>query len=250
MATIPAAPTRSWPPRSGSGWRSSPQGHLGASRAGPTPTEAATELGWRGASKPGQGRRIQRRFGDGQTETWWAAAAPLGGFGPDRRRWLVVATTDPARLAGPSSWSLLTNLPRPSSRRAQQANLAEVVRREGLGTWVEQGDKQVKGELGWADFPVRSDRAIRGHWALGCGAFSFCCRPCWPSNPQRPRPRVTAPAAARRGQRPGIGAEPVVGSSWPAAVRAVRAWLALDRAGALLEVVVASAAAPAAATAA
>jgi hypothetical protein len=86
----------------------------------------------------------------------------------------VVATTDPARLPGHSSWYLLTNLPRPASRRGQQANLAEVVHLYGLRNWVEQGYKQVKGELGWADFQVRSDRAIRRHWALVCCAFSFC----------------------------------------------------------------------------
>ena len=44
----------------------------------------------------------------------------------------------------------------------------------GLRNWVEQGYKQVKGELGWADFQVRSDRAIRRHWTLVCCAFSFC----------------------------------------------------------------------------
>jgi hypothetical protein len=77
----------------------------------------------------------------------------------------VVATPDPARLPGHSSWYLLTNLPRPSSRRAQQANLAEVVRLDGLRNWVEQGYKQVKGELGWADFQVRSDRVHRSRFS-------------------------------------------------------------------------------------
>ena len=80
----------------------------------------------------------------------------------------MVATTDPARLPGHSSWYLLTNLPRPASRRAQQANLAEVVRLYGLRNWVEQGYKQVKGELGWADFQVRSDgRSVgTGRWSV------------------------------------------------------------------------------------
>ena len=32
----------------------------------------------------------------------------------------------------------------------------------------------MKDELGWADFMVRSDRAIRRHWALVCCAFAFC----------------------------------------------------------------------------
>jgi SRSO17 transposase len=52
-----------------------------------TPTEAAGELDWQGPRKPGRWRRIQRRFRDGHTETWWAADAQLGGWGPDRRLW-------------------------------------------------------------------------------------------------------------------------------------------------------------------
>ena len=72
-----------------------------------------------------------RRFRDGHTETWWAADAQLGGWGPRRQLPLALATTDPARLPGHSSRYLLTNLPRPDGRRAQQANLTEVVRLYG-----------------------------------------------------------------------------------------------------------------------
>jgi hypothetical protein len=46
------------------------------------------------------------------------------------------------------------------------------VRLYGLRQWVEQGYEQVKHELGWADFQVRADRAIRRHWALVRCAFS------------------------------------------------------------------------------
>jgi hypothetical protein len=35
------------------------------------------------------------------------------------------------------------------------------VRQYRLLNWVEQGDKQVVGELGWADVQVSSNRAIR-----------------------------------------------------------------------------------------
>jgi hypothetical protein len=114
----------------------------------------------------------------------------------------VVASTDPGRLPGHSSWYLLTNLPRPATRRAQQANLAEVVRLYGLRNWVEQGYKQVKGELGWADFQVRSDRAIRRHWTLVCCAFSFCWQTFLadhPTRPPLPDPQA-APTAARGAQ--------------------------------------------------
>src|SRR5829696_1484449 len=218
-----------------------------------TPVEAAGELGWRSPNRPGQWRRIQRRFRDGHTETWWVADAQLGGWGPERRLRLVVATTDPARLPAMSSWYLLTNLARPAGRRAQQANLAEMVRLYGLRNWVEQGYKQVKGELGWADFQVRSDRAIRRHWTLvGC-AFSFCWQAFLADHPAQPAPPdpQAAPTVARgvspRGHWRRTGRQRLV-----AAGVAGGAGLAdpMERADALLAVVVASAAAPAAATAA
>jgi hypothetical protein len=231
-------------PRKGT-WAPADQAH--------TPTEAAAELGWCGPSRPGQWRRIQRRFRDGHTETWWAADAQLGGWGPDRRLRLVVATTDPASLPGHSSWYLLTNLPRPASGRAQQANLAEVVRLYGLRNWVEQGYKQVKGELGWADFQVRSDRAIRRHWALVCCAFSFCWRAVLtehPAEPASPDPQAAASSAARgarpTGHRRRTSQELLAGGTTSGASLAHP----MERAAALLAVVVASPAAPAATRAA
>jgi hypothetical protein len=215
-----------------------------------TPVEAAGDLGWRGASRPGHWRRIQRRFRDGHTETWWAADAQLGGWGPDRRLRLVVATTDPVSLPGHSSWYLLTNLPRPASRRAQQVNLAEVVRLYGLRNWVEQGYKQVKGELGWADFQVRSDRAIRRHWALVCCAFSFCWQAFLVEQPPAPQSQA-APTAARgaqaTGHRGGTGRAAVVASGPAPGAGLVDS---MEHVAMLLAVMVASTAAPAAATAA
>jgi hypothetical protein len=232
-------------PRKGT-WAPADQAH--------TPVEAARDLGWRSRTRPGRWRCIQRRFRDGHGETWWAADATLGGFGPDQRLRLVVATTDPGSLPGHSSWYLLTNLPRPSSRRAQQANLAEVVRLYGLRNWVEQSYKQVKGELGWADFQVRSDRAIRRHWALVCCAFSFCWQAFLAEDPTQPEllSNTQAASTATRGAQPtghrgGTGRAPVV-----AAGPALGAGLAdpMDRVGALLAVVVAGAPAAAAPSAA
>jgi SRSO17 transposase len=165
-----------------------------------TPVEAARELGWGGPGRPGAWRRVTRRFRDGHTETWWAADAVLGGWGPDRHHRLVVATTDPATLPKLSTWYLLTNLARPASRRAQQTQLGEIVAAYGLRNWVEQGYKQVKDELGWADFQVRSDRAIRRHWTLVCCAFSFC----WHAGQARmaqaggPAPPATTPPPAEQ----------------------------------------------------
>jgi DDE superfamily endonuclease len=146
-----------------------------------TPIDAARVLAWNGPKEPGDWTAVLRHFRDGHTECWWAADATLVGWGPDRPRRLVVATTDPAALPAKTTWYLTSNLPRPGGPRAgalpwTPADLAEIVRIYGLRTWVEQGYKQVKDELGWADFQVRSDTAIRRHWTLVCCAFSFCWR--------------------------------------------------------------------------
>jgi DDE superfamily endonuclease len=191
-------------PRKGT-WAPADQAH--------TPVEAAGELGWRGPSRPGRWRQVTRRFRDGHTQTWWAGDAQLGGWGPDRPHRLVVATTDPASLPAMSTWYLLTNLPRPTSRRAQQAQFTEIVGLYGLRNWVEQGYKQVKGELGWADFQVRSDRAIRRHWTLVCCAFSFCWHAGQAASvpaeaPAPPHATVsTVRSAATAGQAPARGAQ-------------------------------------------
>jgi hypothetical protein len=229
------------------------KGTWAPAEAAHTPVEAAGELGWRNPGSPGRWRRVTRRFRDGHTETWWAADATLGGWGPDRRLRLVVATTDPASLPGHSTWYLLTDLPRPVTRRAQQADLAGIVRLYGLRNWVEQGYKQVKGELGWADFQVRSDRAIRRHWTLVCCAFSFCWQAFLAERPTQPAPPdPQAAAVAARGARPTGHRRRTSRQDLVAGGAASGAGLAdpLERAAALLAVVVASAAAPAAATAA
>jgi len=178
-----------------------------------TPREAAAELAWTSPEQPGDWTKVTRRFRDGHTQTWWAADAslPAAGWGPDRRIRLVVATTDPARLPKLTTWYLVTNLPRPGRRRASMAaafapaGLAEIVRLYSLRNWVEQGYKQVKGELGWADFQVRGDRAIRRHWTLVCCAFSFCWRAWFAEHPppQRPLHQQAADQAAVRGEGTG-----------------------------------------------
>jgi len=99
--------------------------------------------------------------------------------GPDGVRRLVVATADPATLPDKVTWYLVTNLPRPGGPREAgsphpAAGLAEITRIYGIRNWIEQSCKQVKDELGWADFHVRSDIAIRRHQALVNCASSFC----------------------------------------------------------------------------
>jgi len=165
-----------------------------------TPQEAAQRLHWNGADDPQDWTPVVRRFRDGHTETWWAAELTLAGYGPDRSTRLVVATNDPATLPELTTWYLATNLPRPGSCRAEEwpvppAALEEIVRLYGLRNWVEQSYKQAKQELGWADFQVRGDTAIRRHWELVCCAFCFCwwvrrCRPDEPATErQEPAPR-------------------------------------------------------------
>jgi DDE superfamily endonuclease len=143
------------------------------------PEEAAQALPWDGPDEPRDWTPVVRRYRDGHAETWWAAELTLAGYGPDRPTRMIVATTDPATLPAISTWYLVTNLPRPGASHVADsllapADLAAVVRLYGLRNWVEQGDKQVKHELGWADFMVRTDQAIRRHWQLVHCAFSFC----------------------------------------------------------------------------
>ena len=83
-----------------------------------------------------------------------------GLVGPDGARRLVVATADPAALPDKATWYLVTNLSRPGGPHQEDspwpaAGLGEIVRIYGLRHWVEQSYKQVKDELGWADFQVR-----------------------------------------------------------------------------------------------
>jgi hypothetical protein len=99
------------------------------------------------------------------------------------------------------------------------ADLAEVVRLYGLRHWVEQSSKQVKGALGWSSYQVRSDRALRRHWALVQCAVSVCwwvadrnpavlAPPSW-APPQRAAPAASEPAL--RGKKAaGHAAAPVV----------------------------------------
>jgi hypothetical protein len=199
------------------------KGSWAPAEAAHTPKEAAAELGWEGPEEPGDWTRVEREFRDGHRETWWAAGLTLAGYGPDKSTRLVAATTDPATLPDASSWYLATNLPRPGSPRADgwpvsPADLAEVVRLYGLRNWVEQGYKQVKDELGWADFMVRKDRAIRRHWQLVCCAFSFCWW-AWARHPAdvAPPPTPVGPPApaALAGEAPHPIEDPASGADAP-----------------------------------
>ncbi len=147
--------------------------------------QAAELAGWRGPASPGAWVAVARRFRDGHAERWWALEVEAGPYGPTRGRRAVVVTTDPATLPDHTTWYLATNLP------AGEADLAEVVRLYGLRMWIEQAYRQTKHALGWSQYQVRSDAAIRRHWQLVCCAFSFC----W-----RQRPALAADAAPALGE--------------------------------------------------
>ena len=146
---------------------------------------------------------------------------------------LVAATTDPATLPAASTWSVVTTLPLPEVAPAAESALtpadrAEIVRLDGLRQWGEQGDRHMKGALGWAAFQVRSDRAIQRHGQLVCGAFSFC----WWAFLRRQATimvdqaleTASAPATEPVGEkREPSGDHPTL--SWPVASRQVQSWL-------------------------
>ena len=164
----------------------------------------------------------------------------------------MVATADPGTLPDKATWYLATNLPRPGGPREADsphpaADLAEIVRIYGIRHWIEQSYKQVKDQLGWADFQVRSDTAIRRHQALVNCAFCFCWDAWFAENPPqhdsaapRPEPGRGERGAARR--RTAAGAVLA-----PGAARGTRLAFPLDRAAALVAGMVQGAPAAAAA---
>jgi DDE superfamily endonuclease len=178
--------------------------------------EVAAAGGWAGPEQAGAWLPVERSFRDGHTTTWWALEGVAGPYGPERGRRLVIATADPATLPETATWYLATTLP------AAEADLAEIVRLYGLRNWVEQQYKQVKTSLGWSQYQVRSDVAMRRHWALVQGAFAFCWwaetrTPAPPDHDLAP-PLDEAPAAADtplderggKGAAPGAGVAPAL----------------------------------------
>ena len=157
-------------PRRGT-WAYGPDAH--------TPVDAARELAWGGPDDPGDWHPVTRTFRDGHAETWWAADATLGWWGPDGARRLVSGHRRPGRPAReghlvPGHQPAPAGRPARGRQPAPGRGLAEIMRIYGIRHWIEQSYKQVKDELGWADFQVRSDIAIRRHQVLVNCAFSFC----------------------------------------------------------------------------
>jgi hypothetical protein len=228
-------------PRRGT-WAYGPDAH--------TPVDAARVLAWDGPDDPGDWRPVTRTFRDGHAQTWWAADAALGWWGPDGARRLVVATADPGTLPDKATWYLVTNLPRPGGPRQAgsphpAAGLAEIVRIYAIRNWIEQSYKHVKDELGWADFQVRSDTAIRRHQALVNCAFSFCWATWFADHP--PQHDAAPQPGPGRGER-GAARRRTAAVLAAGAARGARLAFPLDRVAALVASLVEGAPAPAAAS--
>jgi len=153
-----------------------PLGEIGS------PYEAAVAAGqsWQDERHPGDWVKVMRVSGMGMRRRSGLWRWMMGPYAPRRVRRAVVATTDPEELADKATWYLTTKLPHPQcSKRAKEhskleaTNLAEIVRLYGLRMWVEHSYKQVKHVLGWGDYQVRSDIAMRRRWQLVICAFSF-----------------------------------------------------------------------------
>ncbi|MBP2325873.1 SRSO17 transposase [Kibdelosporangium banguiense] len=146
-----------------------------------------------------------------------------GGWGfvmalkPSRGTWQYQAEAytpkDAARAVGwngpddPGGWSRVQRVFRDGHTETWwAADLTEVVRLYGIRHWIEQSYKQVKDELGWADFQVRSATAIHRHQTLVNCAFSFCWNT-WFDQPST-RDSRNAPPPGSSADDPGEGGHP------------------------------------------
>ena len=193
-----------------------------------TPVDAARDLAWGGPEDPGDWHPVTRAFRDGHAQTWYAADAALGWWGPDGARRLVVATADPGTLPAKATWYLVTNLPRPGGPREAgsphpAAGLAEIVRIYGIGT----GPSRVtsRSRTNWAG-PTSRSAPIRRSAATKCWSTARSASAGTPGSSAIPRHAARRHLrgqhpAAERGGPPALPPPP----SWPRALRAIRAWL-------------------------
>ncbi len=194
-----------------------------------TPVDAARALAWDGPDDPGDWRPVVRTFRDGHAETWRAADATLGGWGPDGVRRLVVATADPGTLPEKATWYLVTNLPRPGSpREAGSPHPAAAWPRSCTCTRSATGSSKVtsRSRTSWAGPTSRSAPMSRS-------AATRCWSTARSASAGQPGSLITRRSTATRHRSPGPVPErggphaaiPPPAPSWPRALRAVRAWL-------------------------
>jgi hypothetical protein len=190
---------------------------------------------------------VTRTFRDGHAETWHAADAELGWWGPDGARRLVVATADPATLPAKATWYLVTNLPGPAARARQTARTRprawpRSCGSTGSGTGLSKATSRSKtSSAGPTSRSAPTPPSATRPWSTARSASAGT-----PGSTTTPRRtslehRGRNPAAERGGTR----AAPPPAPSWPQALRAIRAWLhPLDHAAALVAGVVRQAPTP------
>jgi len=107
-----------------------------------------------------QWRSFERVFADDSTQTRYIREVI---YGKRHQIRYFQLTTDPQTLPAETTAFVMTNLT--GNVRARLGN------DYGVRTWIEYGFKQVKNELGWADYRVTSYPAIQRWWELIFSAF-------------------------------------------------------------------------------
>ena len=107
-------------------------------------------------------RQFERIFSDGKRETRHLREIVFG-KGKKRliRYWEI--TTDSAILPANSTWYVMT--------KKADIKYHEVGNLYGLRNWIEDGLKQSKNELGWADFRVTDYAQIKRCWEVVMSAY-------------------------------------------------------------------------------
>jgi len=133
------------------------------------------ELAWR--APPEAWQPLIRTFADGHQEVRWVAEVDGGPFGRNTTLRLVIVTNDPVTLPEKTTEYLISNL-RWSEDDAEKwhaktapASSEEIALLYARRVVIEQAYREVKQHLGWAQYQVRSDVAMRRHWALVCGVL-------------------------------------------------------------------------------
>lgn len=105
-------------------------------------------------------KKFDRVFSHGDTEVRYIREIV---FGKRRsiRYWQI--TTDNVELPENATWFIMTNLPDNIQKSVGNAY--------GLRTWIEYGFKQVKDELGWADYRLTDYSEIEKWWEFVCSAY-------------------------------------------------------------------------------
>ncbi len=104
-------------------------------------------------------KSFDRVFSDGEQEIRYIREII---YGKRRKIRYYQITTDPKELPEDARWFVMMNL---------EGNIyKEVGNVYGMRTWIEYGFKQIKNELGWADFRFTSYSEIEKWWEIVCSA--------------------------------------------------------------------------------